>query len=147
MMKASASSTTTAIAVYGQSTTVIGRLTTALNAAGIAATSAQVAMGVFVLAAAAIAGAVAVYCNLHKSTEELIESSNELKESFRAVKEQAEDNITTLQGLSEEFVRLADGVDRYGRNVSLSANDYERYKEIIEQIVGISPELIEWYDK
>ena len=147
MMKASASSTTTAIAVYGQSTTVIGRLTTALNAAGIAATSAQVAMGVFVLAAAAIAGAVAVYCNLHKSTEELIESSNELKESFRAVKEQAEDNITTLQGLSEEFVRLADGVDRYGRNVSLSANDYERYKEIIEQIVGISPELIEGYDK
>lgn len=147
MMKASASSTTTAIAVYGQSTTVIGRLTTALNAAGIAATSAQVAMGVFVLAAAAIAGAVAVYRNLHKSTEELIESSNELKESFRAVKEQAEDNITTLQGLSEEFVRLADGVDRYGRNVSLSANDYERYKEIIEQIVGISPELIEGYDK
>ena len=137
MMKASASSTTT----------VIGRLTTALNAAGIAATSAQVAMGVFALAAAAIAGVVAVYRNLHKSTEELIESSNELKESFRAVKEQAEDNIGTLKGLSEEFVRLADGVDRYGRNISLSANDYERYKEIIEQIVGISPELIEGYDK
>lgn len=111
------------------------------------ATTAQIAMGAFFVAVLAISGAVAIYKKLHKSTEELVESSNELKESFRAVKEQAEDNITTLQGLSEEFVRLADGVDRYGRNVSLSANDYERYKEIIEQIVGISPELIEGYDK
>lgn len=111
------------------------------------ATTAQIAMGAFFVAVLAISGAVAIYKKLHKSTEELVESSNELKESFRAVKEQAEDNIGTLKGLSEEFVRLADGVDRYGRNVSLSANDYERYKEIIEQIVGISPELIEGYDK
>lgn len=147
MMKASASSTSTAIAVYGQSTSIIGKLTAALNAAGIAATTAQVAMGVFVVAVAAIAGAVAIYQKLHKSTEELVESSNELKESFREFKEQADSNIQTLNDLSDEFERLSEGVDRYGRNISLSADDYERYKEIIEQIVGISPELIEGYDK
>lgn len=111
------------------------------------ATTAQLAMGAFFVAVLAISGAVAIYKKLHKSTEELVESSNELKESFREVKEQAEDNIETLRNLSDEFTRLADGVDQYGRNISLSADDYERYKEIIEQIVGISPELIEGYDK
>ncbi len=140
MMKQSASSTSTAISM-------IGKLTAALNEAGIAATTAQVAMGVFIVAVAAIALAVTTYKKLHKSTEELVESSNKLKESFREFKEQADSNIKTLDGLSDEFERLSEGVDQYGHNISLSADDYERYKEIIEQIVGISPELIEGYDR
>lgn len=110
----------------------------------LSATTAQLAMGAFL---AVIAVAVVAYKKLHKSTEELVATSNELKEAFQETKEQANSNIQTLNDLSDEFERLSEGVDRYGRNISLSTDDYERYKEIIEQIVGISPELIEGYDK
>lgn len=110
----------------------------------LSATAAQLAMGAFL---AVITVAVVAYKKLHKSTEELVATSNELKEAFQETKEQADSNIQTLNDLSDEFERLSEGVDRYGRNISLSADDYERYKEIIEQIVGISPELIEGYDK
>lgn len=95
----------------------------------------------------AIVGAVALFNKLHKSTEELVKSSNELKNSFNDFESQTRNNIETLRSLSTEFKRLAKGVDRYGNNVSLSADQYERYKEIVEDIVGMSPSLIEGYDK
>lgn len=95
----------------------------------------------------AIQAVITAITKLHKSTDELVAASNELKNSFAEFRQQSEGNIKTLENLSDEFEKLADGVDRYGRNISLSADDYERYQQIIEQIVGISPELIDGYDK
>lgn len=101
----------------------------------------------FITACIAIIGAVALFKKLHKSTEELVKSSNELKDSFNDFESQTRDNIETLRELSTEFERLKKGVDRYGNNVSLTADQYERYKEIVEDVVGMSPSLIEGYDK
>lgn len=110
------------------------------------ATAFQTALGVIGIAIAALSIGVTIFQSIHKSTEELVESSNELKAAFQEVRSQTQSNIQTLEGLSTEFDRLSAGVDNYGRNVSLSADDYERYKEIVEQVVSISPSLIEGYD-
>lgn len=110
------------------------------------ATALQTALGVVGIAIAALSIGVTIFQSIHKSTEELVESSNELKAAFQEVRSQTQSNIQTLEGLSAEFDRLSAGVDNYGRNVSLSADDYERYKEIVEQVVSISPNLIEGYD-
>lgn len=119
-------------------------LSVAFGEVTLSATAAQAAIaGILVV----IPIAMAIFQNLHKSTEELVESSNELKESFQEFSDQTQSNIETLRGLSDEFERLSEGVDRYGRNISLSADDYERYRDIIAEIVGISPELAEGYDK
>lgn len=122
-------------------------ISNAFNQIAVSASTAQLAMGAIGIALAVITGAVALYNNLRKSTEDLVESSNKLTESFKEFKEQAEENIETIKSLSDEFERLSDGVDRYGRNISLSADDYERYKDIIAEIVGMSPELAEGYDR
>lgn len=111
--------------------------------AGSAVMSQLAVAGVF----AAITVGVIAYRHFHKTTEELVASSNRAKDSFKEFKEQIEDNVGTLNSLSDEFKRLSQGVDTYGHNISLSADDYERYKEIVQQIVGISPELVEGYDK
>lgn len=55
--------------------------------------------------------------------------------------------MSTLRGLEDEFYELSRGVDDYGNNISLTADEYERYREIVGTIVGISPSLVAGYDK
>lgn len=129
----------TALAVPGTS-----KLSVALQTLGISATTAQLAMGALV---AAIGIAIIVYQQFKKKHEELLQASEELNSQFAEFQETSENNRKTLEGLSDEFDKLSRGVDRYGNNISLTADEYTRYKEIIEQIVGITPSLIEGYDK
>lgn len=74
------------------------------------------------------------------------EASQEIKDSFSSAMTTISDNLTTLNSLKEEFAKLSKGVDTYGNNISLTADEYERYKEIVQTIVGISPELVAGYD-
>lgn len=129
----------TALAVPGTS-----KLSVALQALGISATTAQFAMGALV---AAIGIAIIVYQRFKKKHEELLQASEELTSQFAEFQETSESNRKILEGLSDEFDKLSRGVDQYGNNISLTADEYTRYKEIVEQIVGISPTLIEKYDK
>ena len=90
-----------------------------------------------------------------KSAEELKEEVKELKETYTSTKEELDTNIKTLTKssdtklyatLEDEFTALARGVDKYGNNISLTSDQYERYKSICEQIVGINPLIASGYD-
>lgn len=83
----------------------------------------------------------------HKSAEELAQEVSQLKNSYNQVSSEIKNNISTISGLEEEFNRLSKGVNELGQNVSLSVDDYARYQEIVQQLVGISPSLISGYDK
>lgn len=58
---------------------------------------------------------------------------------------ESSDNIKTIESLEDEFNSLAKGVDDAGRNVSLSADEYERYNEIVNELVAMNPSLLEGY--
>jgi len=107
---------------------------TALNAAW--------SMGISFL----ITGLITGISKLINSHQELIDKSNEVREEFQEFKTTNEDNIETLKSLEDEFNTLSEGVGKNGENISLSVDDYNRYKEIVETIIGISPELIKSYD-
>ena len=49
-------------------------------------------------------------------------------------RESLQNNRTTINEISGDYQRLADGVDRFGRNISLSADEYDRYNQIANQI-------------
>ena len=85
----------------------------------------------------------------------LKEEVEELKNTYKETKEELDDNLKTLTTssdtdlhatLEDEFAALARGVDKYGNNISLTSDQYERYKEICEQIVGINPKIVAGYD-
>ena len=80
------------------------------------------------------------------ANEEAIESAKKLREEYEEFKSTNASNVSTLKGLEEEFKELSKGVSQYGDNISLTTEQYERYKEIIQQIVGMSPSLAEGYD-
>lgn len=90
-----------------------------------------------------------------KRQEELIQEAKDLSDNYKNVKTQADNNIkalsesgdkNTYKTLSDEFSVLAKGVDKYGNNISLTSDQYERYKSICEQIVSIQPSIADGYD-
>ena len=80
------------------------------------------------------------------ANEETIESAKKLRKEYEDFKSTNASNVSTLKGLEKEFKELSKGVSQYGDNISLTTEQYERYKEIIQQIVGMSPSLAEGYD-
>lgn len=131
--KVSAQGMTTAQNAAKASTIGLTIAQTALNAA--------IGMGIGILVSLVVKG----IDKLIHANEEAIEKAEELRRKYEEFKSTNESNVTTLKGLEKEFKELSKGVSQYGDNVSLTTEQYERYKEIIQQIVGMSPSLAEGY--
>lgn len=58
-----------------------------------------------------------------------------------------EAQISSIQSMTDEFYKLSRGVDENGKNVALSAEEYERYRDIVDQILSYAPGLIQGYDE
>lgn len=87
--------------------------------------------------------------------ENLKEKVKELNDTYKDTKKELSGNITTLtvssdpgtyKTLLDEFDQLSGGVNSLGENISLTTDQYNRYKEICEKIVGVNPSLAEGYD-
>lgn len=90
-----------------------------------------------------------------KSAEEIKQEANEISQAYSDAVSEVNSNLESLgitfdsksiSTLENEFATLAAGVDRYGNNISLTSDEYERYREICEQIVGINPSIANGYD-
>lgn len=92
-----------------------------------------------------IQGIITGITHLINASDEAIEKANELTNAFNEFRQTNSDNIDKLQSLKEEFETLSHGVSRYGENISLTADEYDRYKQIVQTIVDISPALSEGY--
>lgn len=119
-------------------------LTASMVASKVAALALNVAvsMGVSI----AISALIKLVDNLVHANEKAIEKAEELRDKYNDFKETNSSNVKTLNDLKDEFEELSDGVSQYGDNISLTTEQYARYQEIVQQIVGMSPSLAEGYD-
>ena len=119
-------------------------LTASMVASKVAALALNVAvsMGISI----AISALIKLVDNLVHANEKAIEKAEELRDKYNDFKETNASNVKTLNGLKDEFEELSDGVSQYGDNISLTTEQYARYQEIVQQIVGMSPSLAEGYD-
>lgn len=108
--------------------------------------NAALSMGIGLIASFAIKLLVEGLDALIVTNDELIQQADELKNAYTSETDTINNNIATLRDLKDEFNNLSNGVDDYGNNVSLAADDYLRYQEIVETIIGISPSLVDGYD-
>lgn len=140
---------TTATVTTGALTTATGGLSTAFR--GLTVAMASNPIGAIAVAAATVIGvvstAVTVFSNWSNSIEDVKDKANELKNDFDNQSNVISENTEKLKSLKSEFEKLSKGVSDYGENISLTGDEYERYKEIVQTILGISPSLIEGYDK
>lgn len=53
---------------------------------------------------------------------------------------------TSVNKIKNEYYELADGINSYGENISLTSTQYERYIELSNEIAQMYPDLVESYD-
>lgn len=93
-----------------------------------------------------IQGAVQGIDYLMHYSENKIAEGQAIVDKYTDSVKKAEDEIKSIRSVETEFNSLATGVNDFGQNVSLSVEDYQRYQEIVSQIIASSPSLIAGYD-
>ena len=97
---------------------------------------------------AIVSGVVWAVDAYNQKIQETIDKANELQETYQNFTSESKSSIDSLTDVKEEFERLSAGVSDYGENISLSTEDYKRYKEIVAEVLGYTPELQEgWNDE
>ena len=157
------------ISAVGQSNSALGKYLTGLNGgkasmkgyitslvgakvasfalqAATMALNAALTMGISALVSWGISAFTELADAVHTSAEEIQEAAEEIRSSYETATSEINSNITTLTDLESEFNRLSKGVSEYGDNIYLTASEYQRYQDIVSQIVGISPTLCAGYD-
>ena len=100
-----------------------------------------------ILAVTAIYSAVKnIISFVNQLQQEQIDKANELQKAYGDLNSTYKSNVKTLNGLRAEYSKLAKGIGVQGQNVGLTADEYERYWEIVDQIVDISPGVVNGYD-
>lgn len=110
--------------------------------AAIAANPIGIALTVITTAVSGIIWAVDAY---NQKIQETIDKAHELEDTYSNFTKESKSSINSLTDVKDEFERLSAGVSDYGENISLSTEDYKRYKEIVAQVLEYTPELQEGY--
>lgn len=115
------------------------------------ATKANAVIAIIGLIAIAISGIISGIEAHNQKQQEAIEKVKELKTQYQETVESVTKSKSDIKsakdsGLEQEFERLKKGVSSTGENLTLTNDQYERYKEICEEIVGYCPELKTGYD-
>lgn len=120
--------------------------TLSLKTAKIALTSfVSTPLGWLTIGAAVIGGVVAAVDALTVSTKEAAEAAEEALSAYDQAQDTLRSHKKTIEEISDDYKKLADGVDSLGRNVSLSTDEYKRYNEITNQIAEMFPEMVSGY--
>lgn len=95
-----------------------------------------------ILATTAIVGVISHINKLKQETKEAAEEAiNAYKEAQNTIK----NNARTIESISDDYQRLAKGVNSFGQNISLTSDEYARYNEITNQIADMFPQMVSGY--
>lgn len=81
-----------------------------------------------------------------KNKQAMIEDANSIIDAYENANSTYQSNISSLEGLRARFEQLSQGVDVNGECVSLTAEEYEEYLSLVQQICNISPSVVQGYD-
>lgn len=82
---------------------------------------------------------------VNKLRDETEQTANDAINKYQEVQKTLKSNKVTIEELSQDYAKLAVGVDNLGNNVSLSTSQYERYNEIVNKIADMFPEMVQGY--
>lgn len=80
------------------------------------------------------------------ATKIAIENAKEVEDTYGDRIKTNQDNLKSLKDIKDEYNSLSAGVDSRGNNISLDTSDYQRFLELRQQILEMSPDLIAGYD-
>ena len=84
---------------------------------------------------------------LATASKRAIEKTKELQQEISKISSDYQSERQTLEGLRKEYDALTSKIGENGAEASLSADEYERYRNITSEILGITPKLITGWDE
>lgn len=112
---------------------------------GMKALSVAMNMALSIGIAMAIGAIVKEFQALANAQEDAIAKADEFINKFNEQRTSLTENKESIDSMSEDYERLANGVDSLGRNVSLNADEYARYNEIVNKIADMFPQMVQGY--
>ncbi len=82
---------------------------------------------------------------LAHSAERCKERADELISSYQSALDNADSNAKAVENLASRYESLSKGVNSLGQNMSLAADEYAEYNDIVNQIAGMFPTLVQGY--
>ena len=76
----------------------------------------------------------------------LEESGKNITNNFGSLQDNYSQDSSTLSALQSEYDTLSESVDGFGKNLSLTNDEYARYKDIMSQISALMPDMAMRYD-
>ena len=133
----------------GSSVGLLGKISKAasIGLSGLGTALSAIPFGPAAAAAGVLAVAIWGIAKVVKTPKERMEEANKVLENYQ---EQTKKIRTSREGVSsikDEFKTLATGVDNTGKNIGLTTKQYERYKELVNELIKIHPSLVKGYDK
>lgn len=84
---------------------------------------------------------------LATASKRAIEKTKELQQEISKISSDYQSERQTLEGLRKEYEALTSKIGENGVEASLSADEYERYRDIASEILSITPKLITGWDE
>lgn len=103
-------------------------------------------VGWAILATGAIVGLNVAIDNNRKKQEELSQQVSEITAKFNDQHNALLNGKSNFESLANEYVKLSHGVNTLGENTSLTSDEYDRYKEVVNEIATTLPNLIQGHD-
>ena len=103
------------------------------------------ALAGFLGIAGGITAAVLMFNHFTKTSAEAAEKAKELRANYEAAQETLRSRSELIDGSGLEWETLSKGVDDFGKNISLTTDEFSRYNEITNQIADMFPTLVSGY--
>ena len=134
-----------------QYATQLGEATVKTKLLTLAGKAGNIALNAFTgfLVGAAIDGLSSCIKYVITMRQRSIDAATEITKAWKEAEDKLEGMKSSVKSLTDsydEFEKLSKGVSAYGENLSLTADEYDRYHEISNQIADLFPSLIVGYD-
>lgn len=80
------------------------------------------------------------------SGKNAIDKMNERLNDYNSAMEEVSSNTSSIRSLRSDFLDLSKGVDSTGKNIGLSAEEFDKYHEVVNKLAEISPSIVKGYD-
>lgn len=126
--------------------TLGAKITSTFKGIGSAIASMAVSMAAVMAIQIAITGIATVIDKAIMSAKEASEVTGTVLSNYSKATSEIDNNLSYVDNMRERFEELSKGVTESGKNVSLSAEQYQEYQDMVSQLVSINPALIQGYN-
>lgn len=103
-------------------------------------------MGVTWLASEVISIAVTMIDNYIHRVENAKKALDEFSSSVKEQEKSLSSNDQWIQQNGDRYAKLAEGVDEYGHNISLTSDEFSEYRNITKEIADMFPNMVSGYN-